>query len=329
MNNKIPWERIIKELKQEISLDEQADLDRWKAVENNRALYEEFVQLWNTLMFERMTQPSRADKCWEKMEKRLAGTKSREIRFPANKFRCMAVAASLLLILLLSVTGYVTNQWIRSNHVVQTYASYNGKSKVVLPDGTTVWLHKETTLEYSSSVWSNQRKVRLNGEACFNVTKDKSRPFIVQSHGVDVKVYGTVFNVDARKDKEDVSVSLISGSVEVATANETKLIVPGEEATCAKNTGQIEVEKTDVAFEALWAQESIRFEKKSIKELSGYLSRWYDVKIILDPSIPESQAYTFTIKGEPFEEILRLMARINPIEYHYTEDETVIITPKK
>ena len=70
MNNKIPWERIIKELKQEISLDEQADLDRWKAVENNRALYEEFVQLWNTLMFERMTQPSRADKCWEKMEKR-------------------------------------------------------------------------------------------------------------------------------------------------------------------------------------------------------------------------------------------------------------------
>ena len=104
MNNKIPWERIIKELKQEISLDEQADLDRWKAVENNRALYEEFVQLWNTLMFERMTQPSRADKCWEKMEKRLAGTKSREIRFPANKFRWMAVAASLLLILLLSIT---------------------------------------------------------------------------------------------------------------------------------------------------------------------------------------------------------------------------------
>lgn len=55
--------------------------------------------------------------------------------------------------------------------------------------------HKQTTLEYSSSVWNNQRKVRLNGEACFDVTKDKSRPFIVQSHGVDVKVYGTVFNV--------------------------------------------------------------------------------------------------------------------------------------
>ena len=329
MKTNIPWELIIKELKQEISDEDRSALAQWKADEKNQALYLEIVQLWNSLLLKRMTMPSRADKCWEKMEKRLAGRKSREIKFPVAKFRWVAVAASFLLVLLLSITGYVTNQWIRSNNIVQTYSSFSGKSKVILPDGSVVWLHKQTTLEYSSSVWNNQRKVRLNGEACFDVTKDKSRPFIVKSHGVDVKVYGTVFNVAARKEKENVSVSLLSGSVEVSTGSETKLIVPGEEASCAKNTGQIEVEKKNVAFDALWAQESIRFEKKSIKELSGYLSRWYDVEIILDPSIPESQAYTFTIKGEPFEEILRLMARINPIEYHFTKEETVIITPKK
>lgn len=329
MKNNIPWKLIIKELKQEISDEDRSALAQWKADEKNQALYLEIVQLWNSLLLKRMTMPSRADKCWEKMEKRLGGTKSREIKFPVNKFRWVAVAASFLLVLLLSITGYVTNQWIRSNNIVQTYSSFSGKSKVILPDGSVVWLHKQTTLEYSSSVWNNQRKVRLNGEACFDVTKDKSRPFIVQSHGVDVKVYGTVFNVDAKDENAEVNVSLLSGSVAVSSGNDAKMIKPGEIAVCEKNTGRISVEKSDVKFAAMWAKESISFEKKSIRELSKHLSKWYGVKMILDPSIPEEQAYTFTITDEPFEEILRLMARINPIQYSFNEDNVVIITPKK
>ncbi|MBP8904824.1 MAG: DUF4974 domain-containing protein, partial [Paludibacteraceae bacterium] len=158
---------------------------------------------------------------------------------------------------------------------------------------------------------------------------DKSRPFIVQSHGVDVKVYGTVFNVDAKDENAEVNVSLLSGSVAVSSGNDAKMIKPGEIAVCEKNTGRISVEKSDVKFAAMWAKESISFEKKSIRELSKHLSKWYGVKMILDPSIPEEQAYTFTITDEPFEEILRLMARINPIQYSFNEDNVVIITPKK
>ena len=75
----------------------------------------------------------------------------------------------------------------------------------------------------------------------------------------------------------------------------------------------------------MWTQESVRFEQKTLKELARYLTRWYGVKVIVDSSITDDQAYTFTIKNEPLEEILRLMARIHPITYSFDENDKVTI----
>ena len=73
---------------------------------------------------------------------------------------------------------------------------------------------------------------------------------------------------------------------------------------------------------------SLRFEKKTIYELTGYLSEWYGMDIRLDPSLPTDQAYTFTITHESLEEVLCLIAKITPIEYVFDEDNTVRITRK-
>lgn len=85
---------------------------------------------------------------------------------------------------------------------------------------------------------------------------------------------------------------------------------------------------TDVSISCLWAKESLRFEKKTIYELTGYLSEWYGMDIRLDPSLPTDQAYTFTITHESLEEVLCLIAKITPIEYVFDEDNTVRITRK-
>ena len=72
----------------------------------------------------------------------------------------------------------------------------------------------------------------------------------------------------------------------------------------------------------------MRFEKKTIYELVGYLSEWYGMEIRLDPLLPTDQAYTFSITHEPLEEVLSLIAKITPIEYVFDEDNTVRITRK-
>lgn len=328
MENAIPWNSIIAKFKGEIPDQQQEILNQWLSDEKNQLLYKELNVLWLSLIHEGIDYKSDADALWSKMEAGINKNKPKEIRFTLNNFRWFSGVASVLLLLLLSFTGYIAGEWYDTNTRSQTYFSYNGKSKVKLPDGSEVWLNAGATLEYTASAWSKTRNVSLNGEACFEVTKDPDRPFIVKSHGVAVIVHGTCFNIDARDENSDLTVSLLSGSVTAESRNCSMSVLPGEVAICTRNTGEITIEKSDVAFAAMWAKESVRFERKSIKELTKYLSKWYGVKIILDSSIPEGQAYTFSIQNEPLEEILRLMARINPIQYSFDEENVVSIKRK-
>ncbi len=323
--NYIPWDTIIRTFKKEASLEEQEELALWLAEASHKAVFADLQTLWDTIQQEGATFRSSADILWQEMEKRMNRKKTKEIRFNLHAFRWASAVASVFLLLTLTFTGYITKQWYDTNTVAQTYSTLNGKSKVILPDGSQVWLNAESSLAYKTTAWSKERSVQLKGEAFFEVSKDPDRPFIVKSQGFAVKVYGTTFNVEAREKTHEMNVSLLSGSVAVTSASETRMIMPGEVAMCKKNSGKINVEKADVDFAAMWAKESVRLERKSIKELSKYLSKWYGVKIILDPSIPENQAYTFTVRNEPFEEILRLMARTNPIQYSFDEKNVVRI----
>lgn len=328
MNKNIPWNIIIRKFKEEISSDEQAILNAWLVRQENQAVYLELKSLWLSVLSEGVGYKSEADVLWARMEQRMKKNEPRIIQLSASRFRWLSGVASVILLFLLSFSGYMTKEWYDASTVVQTYSSLNGKSKVILPDGSQVWLNTESTLEYTASVWNKTRNVKLNGEAYFEVQKDPDRPFIVKSQGVGIRVYGTAFNVEARENRSDVCISLLSGSVQIESIKMMKKIVPGEMAVCSKKEGEINTEKNDVGFAAMWAKESFHFERKSIKELTKYLSKWYGVKIILDPSIPENQAYTFSIKNEPLEEILRLMARTNPILYSFDEKNIVKIMKK-
>ena len=328
MDRNIPWKIIIRKFKEEILSEEQIVLDTWLAEEKNQSVYLELKSLWISVLNEGLSHKSNADTLWAKMELRMRKNEPKTIQFTRTNFRWLSGVASILLITLLSFSGFMTKGWYDASNVVQTYSSLNGKSKVILPDGSQVWLNTESTLEYTASVWNKTRNVKLNGEAYFEVKKDPDRPFIVKSNGVGIRVYGTSFNVNARDNRPDVSVSLLSGSVLVENHKASMKIIPGQTAVCSKTEGDIHTKKNDVAFAAMWAKESVHFERKSIKELTRYLEKWYGVQIILDPFIPENQAYTFSIKNEPLEEILRLMARTNPIQYSFDEKNIVKINRK-
>lgn len=216
--------------------------------------------------------------------------------------------------LLFSFAGYMTAEWYKASDAVLAYSSLNGKSRICLPDSTFVWLNAGSTLEYFVSRWTKERNVRLDGEAYFEVAADPDRLFVVEGGGVVVKVHGTVFNMKAREKQDHVDVSLLSGLVVVENHGVSRSLNPGETAVCKKSVPSIEKKTTDVSISCLWAKESLRFEKKTIYELTGYLSEWYGMDIRLDPSLPTDQAYTFTITHESLEEVLCLIAKITPIE---------------
>ena len=171
MDRNIPWDLIIRKFKHEISAEEQTELEVWFADKANHTLFLELQSVWLSLMAEGTNYVSEVDILWKRMELNIKEKEPKIVKMPLSSFRWLLGVASVFLLLLFSATSYVVNEWYQTSSAVLTYSSLNGKSKVILPDGTKVWLNAESTLEYSTSLWSKKRNVFLKGEAYFEVAK--------------------------------------------------------------------------------------------------------------------------------------------------------------
>lgn len=326
----IPWYLIIKYLKRETS-DEEKDLfETWLKEERKREVFLSLQKMWHEVVAETSGYNPDTQYYWTKMRDRMMQKNEKSERFSfRSHWRTFAVAASILLVLSFSTTLFL---WKSSTAdkpcLAQTYSTISGKSKVILPDRTEVWLHNNTTLSYNNDFGEKERRVSLNGEAFFSVTKNSNKPFIVNADRLNIQVYGTRFNVECFSGKENILVSLLEGSVALYTdENQKTFLKPDQTGIYNKRLSALSVEKDDVAYTASWATETVRFEGESLAQVCKYLSRWYNVEIEVDPQVSDHYAYTFTVHEEPLEEILRLISRTNPVSYSFDGKRRVFIYP--
>lgn len=163
-----------------------------------------------------------------------------------------------------------------------------GQYQVVLPDGSKVWLNAASSIKFSSDfAGHNQRKVQLMGEAYFEVAKDKSHPFIVQTDKQNVEVLGTHFNINAYRDEELTKTTLLEGSVRVSLpgdVTETRrndafvILKPGQQAVLAD--GPLAINQTDMEEAVAWKNGYFKFNSESLSSIMRKLSRWYDMEVI-------------------------------------------------
>jgi transmembrane sensor len=151
-----------------------------------------------------------------------------------------------------------------------------GQYQVVLPDGTRVWLNSASSLVYPATFTGNDRTVRLNGEAYFEVAADANRPFKVKVNEMEVQVLGTSFDVMAYSDEQTVNTTLVSGAVKVAG----KLLKPGQQALLNPVSQQMAVQETDIDRVIAWKNGRFIFNDTDLPTILREISRWYDVQII-------------------------------------------------
>lgn len=158
-----------------------------------------------------------------------------------------------------------------------------GEYKLVLEDGTKVWVNSDTKLRYPSHFGKNRRYVELEGEAYFEVAKDKKRPFVVKSGETEVKVLGTQFNINAYSDNKNIKTTLVEGSVAFSQniKGEKKEVVlkPGHQAVVSKGIEGIDVKKVNTTIYTAWKDGRFVFENESFDNIMKILSRWYDVEV--------------------------------------------------
>jgi len=182
------------------------------------------------------------------------------------------------------------------------------KSNIELPDGSMAWLNADSKLTYNDNFRGEIREVTLEGEAFFDVVKDKTRPFIIHTKTIDIRVLGTAFNVRAYETEKNTETSLFRGSVEVSLHNdpEKKIVLKPNEKLMVNNkdfrldahhnkdkkssatdlnitVGRVHFQAKDSsAWETLWIKNKLVFDEESLEEVARKIERWYDVQVIIN-----------------------------------------------
>jgi transmembrane sensor len=154
-------------------------------------------------------------------------------------------------------------------------------------DGSHVWLNAGSSVTYPVPFQGNERKVKIDGEAYFEITHDASKPFKVSKNDMEVTVLGTHFNINAYDDEPGIKVTLLEGSVKVNKAKNEQVIKPGEQAIIKDD---IKVE-TGIDTEEVMAWKNGKFEMRGVdaETLMRQIARWYDVDVVKEGVLPQNK----------------------------------------
>ncbi|QEM04223.1 DUF4974 domain-containing protein [Mucilaginibacter rubeus] len=200
-----------------------------------------------------------------------------------------------------------------------------GQYQVVLEDGTKVQLNAASSIKFPEYFTGANREIELNGEAYFEVARDKAHPFIVKANGTQVQVFGTHFNINAYSDNQDITTTLLEGSVKMSKGSAAVMLLPGQQGTVNQSGSSIKVQKADVEANMAWINGFFIFHDQSIVNIMKQVSRWYDVDIeYQDAQVQENEFGGTISKYKDIKELLDNIKLTGSIHYKI-EGRRVII----
>lgn len=202
-----------------------------------------------------------------------------------------------------------------------------GQYRITLPDGTSVWLNAGSSLRYPTAFIGKDRKVELKGEGYFEVAKNADMPFFVTlANGVEVRVLGTHFNVNAYSDEKNITTTLVEGAVLVKNNEIANVLQPGQQSVAGQYDNSLKLLKNvDIAAVTAWKEGVFRFNDADIETVMKQLSRWYDIEIVYEGS-PIKEYFNGTIpRNVPVSKVLELL-ELTGLVHFKIEGKRIIVT---
>jgi ferric-dicitrate binding protein FerR (iron transport regulator) len=232
------------------------------------------------------------------------------------------IAAILFIPLLLaSLLFYFQNNSLRNViSYSEIYSPVGTRTTFYLPDGTTGLLNGGSSLKFPTQFSGKTREVKLTGEAYFRVTPNHEKPFIVSTGKINVKVFGTSFNVMAYADEQLTEVTLESGQIELfkKTNNSIKsigVLKPNESCIYNSQSDSSKILSVATTDKLSWIDGKLTFKYEPFEEVVRKINRWYNVNIMIKDEVLDSYIYYGTFEDETLEEVLRLLRFTAPIRY--------------
>lgn len=206
-----------------------------------------------------------------------------------------------------------------------------GEFFLVLSDSTKVWINSETMLRYPTVFDKNERKVEVIGEAYFEVSKDKNKPFFVKTDNQLIRVTGTAFNVSTYCVNGAIVTTLVEGSVEINSMenNDIKTILkPGDQSIFDIQTNSMTISEVNVNLFTSWKDGEYFFQNESLENMLTTLSRWYNFSYEFKTDKVKSIRFSGKLKrSDSFERILSIIEKTNEIQFAI--DKNIVIVNQK
>lgn len=279
-------------------------------------------ELWVSSAVADDTQQYDVDQAFERFRKRTGLDQSGRQSY--KWYRTWSVAAVAIVLLgLITVTAYWQgSRQIQSNFSdIVVEAPLGSKTKLTLPDGSTVWLNAGSKMVYSQGFGVSDRRLAFQGEGYFEVEKNGEMPFLVQTHDVNVTVVGTKFNFRNYPEDEEAVVELLEGKV--ALENQLKeesvrYLSPNEKMVLHKATGEMDITSAKVKEATLWTENILLFDEDLLPDIVRELERSYHVQIeIENEDLKQTRFYgQFNQLEQNIYDVLDMLSETGKLKYH-------------
>ena len=319
------WDTLIIDLLSDsISEIARQELELWLSVSTKHLHYfNQMKELWNSTAVADPNLPFNYEKAYALFAKRV--DEKTELIIQRKKRTILwrkvsAVAAVMIPFLFLSYyTLFYTAPVEKATPIFTEIISPNGsKTQLKLADGTVVWLNSGSKLLYSDAFGKENRNLELTGEAYLNVAHNKQVPLILKVGGLDIKVLGTKFNVNAYPETDNVRVSLLEGSVSMTTDNsiDSAILKPMETGVYQTNSQEITVKQGLDNNVLSWMKNQLIFTGETFEEIAHVLERRFDVRITIQHKALQQRCFGGNFEdGYSIEKILSIMAINGKFKY--------------
>lgn len=199
-----------------------------------------------------------------------------------------------------------------------------GQHKLVLADGTAVWLNAQTSLKYPVYFTGKERVVELSGEAYFEVAHDTAKPFKVITRAQTIEVLGTHFNVKAYTDEPTTSTTLLLGSVKIKAKNNTVILKPGQQATLSTSKA-IAVEEVNSNDAIAWKNGYFLFKNEGIESCMRTIARWYDVDVVYEGDVSKQHLGGTVSRYENLSDLLATIELTKSVKFRIEERRVIVM----
>lgn len=306
------------------SKEDIALLEEWVlADEEHRMIFRKYKEAWIfSGMKDDPVQVNIAQQ-WEKTADQLFSN-PKIVKLPVQKKRSLRpIWSAAAAIALLVIAGIWWFNGGASNDTLQVMAKTNIlESK--MPDGTLISLNQNATITYTNDYGAADRRVTLDGDAFFDVERDPGHPFIIQTPEVEIKVLGTSFYVDARKEQDEIQVIVKTGVVEVNSGSEKVQLKANETGVFSKKTKTlVKITTKDVNYLA-WKTDALIFEDTNLEEVIFAINRKFHSQLSLQNPALKKCLLTATYKDKTLDHIIRILEQTLNLEATKKADQIIL-----